>query len=160
MTCSSWFKLLVLVVFWVKMEWCTTIVSFYAMCLLFCFFEVDGKVQFATPLMLGQPLMVTWFGFCILLRPFPNTLGKLCKFLLEKSYTYWYYRSWNLDLDSSEVFYTFVFEVFYKNRNKKEKLLPKKLRYLRMKIMNQLKEHTEAFYIYFSSDILIKETLE
>jgi hypothetical protein len=28
------------------------------------FFEVDGKLQYTTPLMLGQPLMVTWFGFC------------------------------------------------------------------------------------------------
>jgi len=39
--------------------------SFYGMFSCFSlFFEVDGKVQFTTPLMLGQPLMVTWFGFC------------------------------------------------------------------------------------------------
>lgn len=41
---------------------------FYGMFSCFSlFFEVDGKLQFTTPLMLGQPLMVTWFGFCNLL---------------------------------------------------------------------------------------------
>lgn len=39
--------------------------SFIVCVLVFlCFFEVDGKLQYTTPLMLGQPLMVTWFGFC------------------------------------------------------------------------------------------------
>jgi hypothetical protein len=41
----------------------------YMLCFLvfLLFFEVDGKLPFATPLMLGQPIMVTWFGFCNLL---------------------------------------------------------------------------------------------
>jgi hypothetical protein len=45
------------------------------------FFEVDGKLQFATPLMLGQPLMVTWFGFCKLLTVsyFMSTISVLYK---------------------------------------------------------------------------------
>lgn len=36
----------------------------FMVCFLVLFFEVDGKLQYTTPLMLGQPLMVTWFGFC------------------------------------------------------------------------------------------------
>ncbi|CAG2053164.1 unnamed protein product [Timema podura] len=50
--------------------WFMVLPSFF--CVSYLPAKVGGKLQFATPLTLGQPLMVTWFGFCNL-----STFSKL-----------------------------------------------------------------------------------